>query len=68
MWYGGGHGGFIATRDDPAFVLEFPSRLFGVSSTIVEGEYGFGDVAYERTSFALREEGKEWVGTARCGA
>jgi glycine dehydrogenase subunit 1 len=64
MNYGGGHGGFIATQDDPTFVLEFPSRLFGISSTIVEGEYGFGDVAYERTSFALREEGKEWVGTA----
>ncbi len=31
---------------------------------MVEGEYGFGDVAYERTSFALREAGKEWVGTA----
>ena len=31
---------------------------------MVEGEYGFGDVAYERTSFARREEGKEWVGTA----
>ena len=30
----------------------------------MEGEYGFGDVAYERTSFAVREEGKEWVGTA----
>lgn len=64
MWYGGGHGGFIATKDDPAFVMEFPSRLFGISSTITEGEYGFGDVAYERTSFAKREEGKEWVGTA----
>ena len=64
MWYGGGHGGFLATKDDPKFVMEFPSRLFGVSSTVVEGEYGFGDVAYERTSFALREEGKEWVGTA----
>jgi glycine dehydrogenase subunit 1 len=64
MWYGGGHGGFIATKDDPIFVLEFPSRLFGISNTVVEGEYGFGDVAYERTSFAVREEGKEWVGTA----
>jgi glycine dehydrogenase subunit 1 len=30
----------------------------------VPGEYGFGDVAYERTSFAVREQGKEWVGTA----
>jgi len=64
MYYGGGHGGFIATNDDPKFVMEFPSRLFGVAPTIVEGEYGFGDVAYERTSFARREEGKEWVGTA----
>ena len=64
MLYGGGQAGYIATRDDPKFVLEYPSRLFGVSSTIVEGEYGFGDVAYERTSFAQREEGKEWVGTA----
>ncbi len=64
MWYGGGHGGYIATKDDPLLVMEFPSRLFGVSSTVVEGEYGFGDVAYERTSFAVREAGKEWVGTA----
>lgn len=64
MHYGGGHAGFIASNDDPRFVMEFPSRLFGVAPTVVEGEYGFGDVAYERTSFALREEGKEWVGTA----
>ena len=64
MFYGGGNGGFIATNDDPKFVMEYPSRLFGVAPTIIEGEYGFGDVAYERTSFAKREEGKEWVGTA----
>jgi glycine dehydrogenase subunit 1 len=64
MNYGGGHAGFIASRDEERFVMEFPSRLFGVATTGVEGEYGFGDVAYERTSFAVREEGKEWVGTA----
>lgn len=64
MQFGGGHAGFIATRDEPRFVLEYPSRLFGITSTRVEGEYGFGDVAYERTSFARRERGKEWVGTA----
>ena len=44
--------------------MQFPSRLFGVATTCVECEYGFGDVAYERTSFAVREEGNEWVGTA----
>jgi glycine dehydrogenase subunit 1 len=62
--YGGGHGGFIATHDKEEYVLEYPSRLFGIAPTRVPGEYGFGDVAYERTSFAIREEGKEWVGTA----
>jgi len=62
--YGGGHGGFIASDDDLRIVMEYPSRLFGIAPTSVPGEYGFGDVAYERTSFAVREEGKEWVGTA----
>jgi len=64
MQYGGGHGGFIATHDDVKFVDQFPSRLFGICETGVPGEYGFGDVAYERTSFAQREKGREFVGTA----
>ncbi|MFQ5820230.1 MAG: aminomethyl-transferring glycine dehydrogenase subunit GcvPA [Candidatus Heimdallarchaeota archaeon] len=64
MQFGGGHGGFIATRDEVEYVMEYPSRLFGITSTSVEGEWGFGDVAYERTSFAIREKGIEWVGTA----
>jgi glycine dehydrogenase subunit 1 len=64
MQFGGGHAGFIATRDEEKFVMEYPSRLFGIAPTSVPGEYGLGDVAYERTSFAVREKGKEWVGTA----
>ena len=64
MQFGGGQAGFIATRDEERYVMEYPSRLFGIAPTSVPGEYGFGDVAYERTSFAIREEGKEWVGTA----
>jgi glycine dehydrogenase subunit 1 len=64
MQYGGGQAGYIATRDEVEYVMEYPSRLFGIAPTRVPGEYGFGDVAYERTSFAVREEGKEWVGTA----
>ena len=64
MHFGGGHGGFIATRDEERFVREYPSRLFGIEETTVEGEYGFGDVLYERTSFANRDKSKEFVGTA----
>ena len=64
MNYGGGQSGFMATRDEEKLVLEFPSRLFGIAPTTKEGEYGFGDVAYERTSFGhLRHEAKEYVGT-----
>jgi glycine dehydrogenase subunit 1 len=62
--FGGGQAGFIATRDEERYVMEYPSRIFGITPTSVPGEYGFGDVAYERTSFAIREQGKEWVGTA----
>lgn len=64
MNYGGGQSGFMATRDEERFVMEFPSRLFGIAPTAKEGEYGFGDVAYDRTSFGhLREKAKEYVGT-----
>lgn len=63
MNFSGGQAGFIATRDEVEFVQEYPSRLFGIVPTVVEGEYGFGDVFYDRTSFALREKGKESVGT-----
>jgi glycine dehydrogenase subunit 1 len=61
---GGAHGGFLAVADDPALVMQLPSRIFGLAATDLPGELGFGDVAYGRTSFALREEGVEWVGTA----
>ncbi|MCG8686529.1 MAG: aminomethyl-transferring glycine dehydrogenase subunit GcvPA [Desulfobacterales bacterium] len=64
MNYGGGQSGFMATRDEERYVMEFPSRLFGLVPTIKEGEYGFDDVAYDRTSFGHhREHGKEYVGT-----
>ncbi|MFC1557691.1 aminomethyl-transferring glycine dehydrogenase subunit GcvPA [candidate division KSB1 bacterium] len=64
MHFGGALAGFIATRDEEQYVMEYPSRLFGITATEVEGEYGFGDVTYDRTSFGSREQGKEFVGTA----
>jgi glycine dehydrogenase subunit 1 len=32
MYYGGALGGFIATRDEEKFVMEYPSRLFGITT------------------------------------
>jgi len=63
MSYGGGLGGFIACRDEEKFIAEYPSLLFGVLPTIKEGEYGFGQVAFERTSYGSREKGKDFIGT-----
>jgi glycine dehydrogenase subunit 1 len=63
MFLGGARGGFIGAPDDVKFIEEYPSRLFGIAPTSHK-EWGFGDVAWERTSFAKRENGKEFVGTA----
>ena len=64
MYLGGSLGGFIGTRDEEKYVMEYAWRLFGIGKTAVQGEWGFGDVAYDRTSFGSREKGKEFVGTA----
>ena len=63
MSCGGGQGGFVATQDEPRFFQEFPALMFGVTPTIVEGEYGFGEVYFERTSYASREKAKDFLGT-----
>ena len=62
MNYGGGVGGYMAAKDRPEIVREYPSRLFGLAPTS-HGEWGFGDVLWERTSFAERDHAKEFVGT-----
>lgn len=64
LQFGGGHGGFLAVHDDVDLVMELPSRLIGLAPTVVDGELGFIDLAYERTSLAARDDGVEWVGTA----
>lgn len=63
MSCGGGQGGFVATQDEPRFFQEFPALMFGVTPTIVDGEYGFGEVFFERTSYASREKAKDFLGT-----
>jgi glycine dehydrogenase subunit 1 len=61
---GGGVSGFIAFDDDPVFCTECPLALYTILETEREGEYAFGEVMAERTSYGLREQGKDWVGTA----
>jgi glycine dehydrogenase subunit 1 len=63
LLYGGGLSGFVATRDEERFVREFPMFLIGRTDTSVPGEHGFGLVAHGRTSYMLREQGKDFGGT-----
>ncbi|HHV37915.1 MAG TPA: aminomethyl-transferring glycine dehydrogenase subunit GcvPA [Tepidimicrobium sp.] len=60
---GGGLAGFIASRDEEEYVAEYPTQLWGITETTREGEYGFGDVSFERTSYASRENAKDFLGT-----
>lgn len=63
MYCGGGTGGFIASRDEERIVNEYPSHLYSITDT-VEGEYGFGECTFWRTSYESRDRAKDWVGTA----
>lgn len=61
---GGGQGGFIATHDDMTYISEFKDLMFGITNTTTPGEYGFGEVLFDRTSYGSREKGKEFTGTS----
>jgi len=53
---GGGTGGFIATRDEEKYVVEYPSLLVSITNTSQAGEYGFGYCTWDRTSYMGRDE------------
>jgi len=61
---GGGQSGFIAFRDEETYVAECPLAIYSLVETVREGQYAFAEVRAERTSYGLRDRGKDWVGTA----
>ena len=65
MHFGGGLAGFVATPDEERWVAEYPTFLVGITSTNTEGEYGFGEVVWERMSYVTRGESKEYAGTTQ---
>jgi glycine cleavage system P protein (glycine dehydrogenase) subunit 1 len=65
MHYGGGLAGFVASPDSERFVSEYPMFLIGLGPTVVEGEYAFGEVVWERTSYVQRGDSKEYAGTTQ---
>jgi glycine dehydrogenase subunit 1 len=65
MHYGGGLAGFVASPDTEQYVSEYPTFMLGLGPTEVEGEYGFGEVVWERTSYVQRGDSKEYAGTTQ---
>ncbi len=63
MYAGGGQGGFIATGDDMKYISQFKDLMYGIAETSERGEYGFGEVLFDRTSYGSREKGNEFTGT-----
>jgi glycine dehydrogenase subunit 1 len=61
---GGGLCGFIASKDDPEFMKEYPTLLETIGSTEREEEYAFGWATLERTSYVKRELSKDFTGTS----
>lgn len=61
---GGCQGGFLATFDDMKYISEFKDLMFGITETEVEGEYGFGEVLFDRTSYGSRDKANEYTGTS----
>jgi glycine dehydrogenase subunit 1 len=65
MHYGGGLAGFVASVDTEQFVSEYPMFLIGLGPTVAEGEYAFGEVRWDRTSYVQRGDSKEYTGTTQ---
>jgi len=64
MLCGGGQAGFIAFRDEEAYVAECPLQLYSITETRKEGQFGYVEVRSEKTSYGARDKGKDWVGTS----
>lgn len=63
MQYGGGLGGFVATRHDPKWLAEIPSLLTSVMRTEDGSGLGYGWANWVETSWVKREESRDFTGT-----
>jgi glycine dehydrogenase subunit 1 len=64
MSCGGGVGGFIASRDEPRYVYEYPTLNLSITDTVVPGERGFAMALMHQSSYGSREKGKDWTGNS----
>ncbi len=63
MQYGGGLGGFVATRHDSRWLAEIPSLLTSIMRTADGSGLGYGWANWVETSWVKREESRDFTGT-----
>lgn len=64
MQCGGGAGGYIASRDEEAYVRAYNGFLVSIAPTIEEGQFGFGLACPHQNSYGMREDGNDWTGNS----
>ena len=62
MSYGGGLGGYLATPQQEEYILNYPHHLYSLFVNS-KGQYGYARALPERTSYYVREEAVEYLGT-----
>lgn len=62
MGYGSGLSGYIAAKDKPEFILNFPNHFYALYEN-EKGEFGFTRSLNQRTSYGAREKAVEYLGT-----
>lgn len=62
MSYGGGLGGYLATRQEEKYVNNYPHHLHNIFKND-KGQFGYARALPERTSYYVRDQGVEYLGT-----
>jgi len=62
MSYGGGLGGYLATRQEERYVMNYPHHLYSIFQNS-KGQFGYARALPERTSYYVREKAVEFLGT-----
>lgn len=65
MHYSGGLCGFIASRDEPHILAEYPYLMVSAAPGRTPGELGFGWSTMDRTSYDKREHARDYAGTTQ---
>ncbi len=62
MGYGSGQSGYIASKDEPQLIMNFPNHFYSLYEND-KGEFGFSRSLNQRTSYGVREKAVEYLGT-----